>query len=190
MEQRIAPMKNYNTHNNTRCCSDCKLWKDLSEFSSRLRLVQLKNELDKKPTIYYRSRCKLCNLKKVKQPKYESAEARRKQHRKDPRKVMLMHARARAKKKGIDFDIAYDDIVIPDKCPILDLDLFVTDGCVGPNSPTIDRLDNSKGYVRGNVLVISYRANSIKRDASLEELELLVKNLKRVLLKRDELLES
>jgi hypothetical protein len=43
-----------------------------------------------------------------------------------------------------------------------------------PNSPSLDRIDNTKGYVPGNVWVISWRANDLKRNATLEELKLLV----------------
>ena len=46
------------------------------------------------------------------------------------------------------------------------------------DSPTIDKLIPSLGYTKGNVWVISRRANMIKSDATLEELELLVGNLK------------
>jgi hypothetical protein len=46
------------------------------------------------------------------------------------------------------------------------------------NSPSLDKIIPSLGYVRGNVQVISQRANSIKRDATLAELELLVQNMR------------
>lgn len=39
-----------------------------------------------------------------------------------------------------------------------------------PNAASLDRIDNSKGYVRGNVMVISLRANAIKNNATAEEL--------------------
>jgi hypothetical protein len=42
---------------------------------------------------------------------------------------------------------------------------------VKSNSPTVDRLVPELGYIEGNISVISHRANSIKRDASAEELE-------------------
>lgn len=49
------------------------------------------------------------------------------------------------------------------------------------NSPTIDRINPKLGYIKGNVWVISNKANRFKNDATLEELELLVANLRRKL---------
>ncbi len=48
------------------------------------------------------------------------------------------------------------------------------EGRQGPSSPTIDRIDNTRGYTKDNVLVVSHRANSIKSDATLDELEAIV----------------
>jgi hypothetical protein len=62
------------------------------------------------------------------------------------------------------------------RCPVLGV-LFVTEGR-HPYNPSVDRLDPSKGYVRGNIAIISWRANAIKRDATLAELEALVKWLR------------
>ena len=42
------------------------------------------------------------------------------------------------------------------------------------HTPTIDRIDNNKGYIPGNVAVISWRANALKKDASTEEVEKLL----------------
>ena len=33
------------------------------------------------------------------------------------------------------------------------------------------RIDNGKGYIVGNVIVVSFRANTIKSNATVEELE-------------------
>jgi hypothetical protein len=65
-----------------------------------------------------------------------------------------------------------DDVTIPAFCPVLGLPLFRNQGgkAQGPNSPTIDRIIPALGYVRGNVRVISSRANSIKSDSTPEEL--------------------
>jgi hypothetical protein len=91
-------------------------------------------------------------------------------------------AKQRAQKKGIPFTITKEDIIIPDVCPILGIPIIAgkgrkSDGLVGAtdNSPSIDRIDNSKGYVPGNIVVISWRANYLKNTATLEELVMLGK---------------
>jgi hypothetical protein len=87
----------------------------------------------------------------------------------DARSSMLSRAKYRAKQKGLDFNITKEDIVIPDICPLLGTPM---------KSPSLDRIIPEKGYIKGNVWVISNRANTLKNDATLQELELLVENLK------------
>ncbi len=53
-------------------------------------------------------------------------------------------------------------------------------GVQAGSTPSLDRIDSSLGYVKGNVWVISWRANHIKTDASLEELKQLVAGLERL----------
>jgi hypothetical protein len=72
-------------------------------------------------------------------------------------------------------------------CPVLGLPLFPGRGQPTANSPSIDRVDPSLGYVRDNVWVISNRANMIKNDATLEELEALVCALRTKLAKIQEI---
>jgi hypothetical protein len=93
--------------------------------------------------------------------------------------AMYNGAKYRAKYRGIEFSIKLQDIKIPEFCPLLGLPLYPAKKGFQPNSPTLDRRDCSKGYVKGNVWVISFRANRIKSDASLKELEMIVKNLKK-----------
>lgn len=84
---------------------------------------------------------------------------------------MWISARYRANAKGIPFTITVEDIVIPECCPVLGMRLVLRTGRGSNNdSPSLDRINPRKGYVPGNVSVISYRANRIKNDASLEEL--------------------
>lgn len=83
---------------------------------------------------------------------------------------LLSSARRRAKKKGIDFNIEISDISIPAVCPVLGVALDRTADKWGDNSPSLDRRDPSKGYVKGNVRVISLRANRLKNDATPQEL--------------------
>jgi hypothetical protein len=97
--------------------------------------------------------------------------------RKNPASRLLSSAKTRAKKRGLEFNLELEDIVIPEYCPILGLKLK-QGGFNSPNSPSLDRVDNSKGYIKGNVKVISHRANSIKRDATLEELQAICEYMK------------
>lgn len=75
--------------------------------------------------------------------------------------------------RGEDFSIELEDIVVPDKCPILGIPLEYHRGVKQDNSYSLDRIDSSKGYVKGNVWVISLRANRIKNDSTPQELRLI-----------------
>lgn len=84
-------------------------------------------------------------------------------------------AKTRAKARGLDFSITANDVVVPEFCPVLGIKL--ESGIGGPgagpisSSPSLDRVDTARGYVLGNIRVISWRANRIKSDATVEELE-------------------
>lgn len=91
-----------------------------------------------------------------------------------PEKMMWYAARQRARAAGRDFSIAPSDIIIPTVCPVLGIELSRAPKGIrsgSDSSPSLDRIDNSKGYVPGNVAVISYRANRIKSNATAHELE-------------------
>jgi hypothetical protein len=98
---------------------------------------------------------------------------------KEPEQAMIVAARARAKRGGYPFTITKDDIIIPKLCPLLGIPMYSSLGKVTPNSPSLDKIVPSKGYVKDNILVISYRANAIKTDASLEELKLIVAGIEK-----------
>lgn len=92
-------------------------------------------------------------------------------HHKDPRRKLVQLAKRRAKLKGLEFDLDKRDIVVPEFCPVLGIRLVIGGGSgFSDASPTLDRIDNSRGYVRDNVLVVSWRANRIKVDATVDEL--------------------
>jgi len=95
--------------------------------------------------------------------------------RKDPRYHMLVLAKRRAKRKGVYFELRLCDIVVPSHCPALGIPLFVGDGYSSQNSPTLDRYIPSMGYVPGNVGVISALANSIKQNATPEQIQAVAK---------------
>lgn len=85
---------------------------------------------------------------------------------------MWRSAKRRAKKRGLPFTITKQDIMIPAKCTILGIALYCGKGkgSKSGNSPSLDRINPLKGYTKDNIQVISDRANTIKSDATPEEL--------------------
>lgn len=102
--------------------------------------------------------CKTCNTNRVKGmlPGYK----------------MHQRAKRRCVESGREFDIEIEDIIIPEYCPILGIKLKVNSGKSGAyrDSPSLDRIDNSKGYTKDNIQVISQLANAMKSHATNEEL--------------------
>jgi len=85
---------------------------------------------------------------------------------------MLQGARTRAQLYNRDFNITIDDLLelYVEVCPILNLDiLWHNTEKVRHGSPSLDRINNRKGYIRGNIHIISHRANSLKKDYLLVE---------------------
>ena len=106
--------------------------------------------------------CKACDLAKRRTPEYR---AKQREKYRTPRRwaaLVLQGARRRARAEGVPFDLTPEDITAPDACPVLGIPLSIGEGKLAPGSPTLDRLVPSKGYVEGNVHVISWAANKIK----------------------------
>lgn len=96
--------------------------------------------------------------------------ARRRELRQRPdarTRIALEATKQRASKLGVPFALSVGDIQIPDRCPVLGLPLARKSG-MGPSdsSPSLDRIIGSDGYVKGNVNVISTRANRIKSNST------------------------
>ena len=88
-----------------------------------------------------------------------------------PESIMISSAKSRSKKNGLTCSITAKDIHIPERCPYLGVFLERGVGRGGSdNSPSLDRIDISKGYIPGNIQVISNKANRIKTDATADEL--------------------
>jgi hypothetical protein len=103
-----------------------------------------------------------------------------KQRRLDnPKSFILYASRQNAKTRGIENNLALSDIPdIPKHCPVfpcIEIEHRVGEG-IRDNSPSLDRVDNTIGYVKGNVRIVSYRANNLKSDASDQELTALGKD--------------
>jgi hypothetical protein len=91
--------------------------------------------------------------------------------RKNPISYILWQVKARAKRNNIPFNLTHDDIVIPSICPVLGIPIQISDGNATWNSPSVDRHNPQLGYITGNISIISHRANTIKSDASVKELQ-------------------
>lgn len=119
---------------------ECTKCKSIFEITSRMTL------------------CKKCNSERVKSQ--------------TPEWKMHQRAKQRCKETGREFNLLVSDIVIPDVCPILGISLNMNSGKSGAyrNSPSLDRIDNSKGYTKDNIQVVSQLANAMKCHASNEEL--------------------
>jgi len=94
---------------------------------------------------------------------------------KDQALYLWKRAQERARKKGVEFTILPEDVHIPDLCPVLGVALERGQGKFCPTSPTLDRVNNAHGYVKGNILVVSWRANRLKSDATLDEMRAILK---------------
>jgi len=67
-------------------------------------------------------------------------------------------------------NIEPSDIIIPERCPVLGIPLVAGAGLKSGNTPTLDCIDPSKGYVRGNIEVVSWRFNKLKSDLTPDEM--------------------
>jgi hypothetical protein len=102
---------------------------------------------------------------------YSYPKARKKWRETHPVHLLLSGARERAKSKGLEYNLKPEDITIPKKCPILGIPLKRNTGSNkhSENSPSLDRFDSNKGYTKENTRVISYRANKLKNDGTVDE---------------------
>lgn len=134
----------------TKTCSTCKQDKPLTEFSKH-----------RKQADGFNYQCKKC----VKISQYKK------------RGINLAYHKSRAKRRGLEFNITNEDLFLPTHCPILNIELDYFNETPTNNSPSVDRIDNSKGYIKGNVIVMSRLANAMKSNADYEQLKLFTQNI-------------
>lgn len=91
---------------------------------------------------------------------------------------IIKNVRNRAKRSKIDFDITVEDLIWNEYCPILGIKLDYHPGANRWHQVSLDKTDPKKGYVKGNVVVMSMRANSIKQDSTVDEIEKLLDYLR------------
>ena len=156
-------------------CTKCASQKPETEFSNNKRMTHRRGR---------HSQCKACQHERHKAwyaaNHIESAERLRNNtirwQQSNPLAYLLSTAKYRSKKSGLEFNLTVQDLEpAPIKCPILGYDLEYLPIGKGRlhHSASLDRIDNTKGYVKGNVIIISDRANRLKKDATAEELKKL-----------------
>ncbi len=125
----------------------------------------------KEETAAYRKKWQQENKDRVRisQRKYEAANRE---------KLMVKGAKLRAKKKGIPFDLAPEDIIIPEYCPYLEIKLKYGEGAPIDSSPSLDRIAPELGYVKGNIQILSKLANQIKTNATPEQVMMVALKMK------------
>jgi len=109
-------------------------------------------------------------------------------------KYLYKLSKGRARIKNIEFTITIKDIenIMPfnNICIMLNIQMQYNDNKVAYNSFTLDRIDNTKGYIRGNINVICHRANVSKNDTTLFEYSEIVNNFKNVINNKNIILKN
>ena len=141
-------------------CNKCKQWKPFNDFCFR---SDGKVRSCKKCENNYR----LENLSKIN-------EYSKKYRKNNIQKCLFYSAKSRSKENNLDFNIEIDDIMVPLVCPVLGIEISTLKE--KNNSPSLDKIIPSLGYIKGNVRVISWRANWIKNNMTAEEVEKLYKD--------------
>ena len=93
-------------------------------------------------------------------------------------RYLVTRLRRRARGLSLPFDLVEEDIVLPEACPVLGIPIEKEGKGQRDNAPSVDRFIPKLGYVRGNIRVISMKANRIKNDATVEELEAVLRYMK------------
>lgn len=84
---------------------------------------------------------------------------------------LVVAAKSRAKNQGLPFNPKVSDLILPKFCPALGIRLMWSHSYRSGSNPSIDRIIPSLGYIKGNVQIISWRANRIKSDSTPTEIK-------------------
>lgn len=147
-------------------CAKCRLLKEESDYNKNVRNSDGMQS-------YCRSCASLC-----------AKESLVRGFKNDYRKYLLFSSRCNASVHNAEHTINLNDIILVKYCPYLELELDYTKVMSGRNRsnncPSLDRIDPLKGYVPGNVQVISLLANRMKQNADIHTLILFAKNALRI----------
>jgi hypothetical protein len=151
---------------NTKICSVCKQELPYSSF--------YKHGKNKDG---HRSNCKECQ-KKENWVQKNINKTNKKYRDKHKERDLLHTVQQRCRKNKRICELLEGDIVIPEKCPVLGIPLLKgLKGCY--NNASVDRIDNTKGYTKDNICIISYRANVLKSNGTIQEFEKILEYMKK-----------
>lgn len=149
-------------------CTKCKIEKELSEFYN--------NRTHKSGKTFW---CKVCTnyqnnfIQKETKARW-SAKAHQNRRLYRTNEYLLRMAKSRAKFFGLGFNIEAQDILIPKECPYMKVPF---DFSYKGTAPSLDRIDSNQGYIKGNIQVISWDANRLKSDMSVERLIMFARGI-------------
>lgn len=162
---------------NRKKCTKCGELKPFSNF-------YVKRKYHKESISRYEGRCKVCHrqIRKLDYPQNKKQLRRNyeKYHQKyRPLGIKsdfyirnkLSQLRHKSKKLNLPFNITIEDVIVPEYCPVLGIKLVFNEKQPRWNSPSVDRIIPVLGYVKGNVIVVSNLANTIKSVATIEQLK-------------------
>ena len=92
------------------------------------------------------------------------------------RSRMITAAKIRAEEKRVPFNLCAEDVLLPRVCPYLKTELIYNATRASNQSPSLDRIIPSMGYVPGNIQVISLLANQMKSNATAEQILMFSQN--------------
>lgn len=109
-------------------------------------------------------------LKKYADNKENYRSERNKYNSNHPERRLLAFSKSRSIKNNIPFNLKESDIVIPEFCPLLGIKLNLGNNIIKNDSPTLDKIIPELGYIKGNVWVVSWKANRLKSNLNAYEL--------------------
>lgn len=171
-----------------RVCNCCKIYKTKEHFSPHKRSkgglysnchacckIKRKKYYDKnKQKLLARQKEK----RSTKQYKRKANIRQNKYRRKNPTKMLYLWVKNKCIKNNIEFNLTENDIIYNEICPVLGIKMEIGGNNLN-NSPTLDRINPHKGYIKGNVVVISHLANRIKNQATIKDIENILKYMKK-----------
>ena len=161
----------------SKVCGHCKVDKPLTDYTKNNAAGDGLQSKCRPCDVAYQAKRRVENPQKRRD--YEKQYLNNKRQDFDFRLNMLLNAsKQRARNKNREHTITVEDIkaIYPTDgcCPIFGMKLEFNTAGFRETSPSIDRIDSTKGYTPDNIQIISWKANRIKGYASIQELEMLM----------------